>query len=130
MNVAGHQEKENNEEETDKRKAAEEKRQATDFKEAAFCPSAVVQGQHGEKMVCVRGVPGVTGTLGKTNSHFEPNANVVGDRTTTLRRLLIGAVQFCSLHILYIRQKFCCGLFRKIRVNMCFGDGQKIRIDD
>ena len=25
---------------------------------------------HGEKMVCVRGVPGVTGTLGKANSLF------------------------------------------------------------
>ena len=29
-------------------------------------------GLHGEKMVCVRGVPGVTGTLGKANSHFNP----------------------------------------------------------
>ena len=28
------------------------------------------RGLHGEKMLCVRGVPGVTGTLGKTNSHF------------------------------------------------------------
>ena len=27
---------------------------------------------HGEKMVCVRGVPGVTGTLGKANSHINP----------------------------------------------------------
>ena len=27
---------------------------------------------HGEKMVCMRGVPGVTGTLGKANSHFDP----------------------------------------------------------
>ena len=30
------------------------------------------RGLHREKMVCVRGVPGVTGTLGKTNSHFNP----------------------------------------------------------
>ena len=29
------------------------------------------RGQHGEKIVCARGVPGVTGTLGKANSHFE-----------------------------------------------------------
>ena len=28
------------------------------------------RGLHGEKVVCVRGVPGVTGTLGKANSHF------------------------------------------------------------
>ena len=29
------------------------------------------RGQHGKKMVCARGVPGVTGTLGKANSHFD-----------------------------------------------------------
>ena len=28
--------------------------------------------QHDEKMICVRGVPGVTGTLGKANRHFHP----------------------------------------------------------
>ena len=30
------------------------------------------RGFHGEKMVCIREVPGVTGTLGKANSHFNP----------------------------------------------------------
>ena len=68
MNVAAHQEKEKNEK-TGKRKTGEERRQA-DFKEAACYPSAVVQGLHGEKMVCVRGVLGVTGTLGKANSSY------------------------------------------------------------
>ena len=29
------------------------------------------RGLHGEIMVCVRGVPGLTGTLGKTNSYFD-----------------------------------------------------------
>ena len=28
------------------------------------------RGMHDEKIVCVRGVPGVTETLGKTSSHF------------------------------------------------------------
>ena len=70
MNIATHQEKEKNEK--GKRKAGEERRRGTDFKEAACCPSVVVQGQHGEKMVCVGGVPRVTGTLGKANSHFGP----------------------------------------------------------
>ena len=42
MNVAAHQEKENNEK-TGKRKAGEEKRQ-DNFKKAACYPSAVVQG--------------------------------------------------------------------------------------
>ena len=70
MNIATHQKKEKNEK-TVKRKAGEERRQA-DFKEAACYPSAVVQGAARQKMVCVRGVPGVTGTLGKTNNHFDP----------------------------------------------------------
>ena len=53
-----------------KRRARVERRQAN-FKEAACYPSAVVQGA-ARLIVCVRGVPGVTGTLGKTNSHFDP----------------------------------------------------------
>ena len=75
MNVAAHQEKEKNEK-TDKRKA-EQRRQA-DFKEAACYLSAVVQGLHGKKMVCVRGVPKVTGTLGKANSYFNPTQTELG----------------------------------------------------
>ena len=43
MNIATHQEKEKNEEmKTGKRKAGKGRRQATDFKEAACCPFAVV----------------------------------------------------------------------------------------
>ena len=57
---------------TAKRKAGEMRRQATDFKEVACCSLAVVQGKNGEKMVCVMGVPGVTGTLGKPKGHFDP----------------------------------------------------------
>ena len=70
MNVAAHQEKKKNEK-TGKREGGVEKRQAN-FKEAACYPSAVVQGAALEKMVCVRGVPGVTGALGKANSYFDP----------------------------------------------------------
>ena len=55
----------------DKRGRRREKT-GTDFKEAACYPSAVVQVQNGKKMVCARGVPGVTETLGKPNSHFDP----------------------------------------------------------
>ena len=36
---------------------------------AAFLRS--IRRQHGAKMVCARGVPGVTGILGKANSHFD-----------------------------------------------------------
>ena len=70
MNVATRQE--NMKTKTVKRKARKKRRQATNFKEAGCCPSAVVQGKNGEKMICVIGVPGVTGTLGKANGHFDP----------------------------------------------------------
>ena len=44
MNVAAYQEKEKNEKtKTGKRKAGEQRKQAIDFKEAACCPSVVVQ---------------------------------------------------------------------------------------
>ena len=76
MNVAAHQEKEKDEK-TGKRKAGEERKQA-DFKEIACYPSAVVQGLQGEKMVCVRAVPEVTGTLGKANSYFNPTKTGLG----------------------------------------------------
>ena len=72
MNVASHQEKEKNDAtKTFKRKAGEERRQATDFKEAARCPSVVFRGQHGEGSF-TRGVLGVLETLAKANSHFDP----------------------------------------------------------
>ena len=61
MNVAAHQDKEKNEK-TGKKKTREERRQA-DFKEVTCYASAVVQGAARRKMVGVRGVPGVTGTL-------------------------------------------------------------------
>ena len=49
MNVATYQEKEKNEK-TGKRKTG---KQATDFKEAACCPCAVVRGQHDiKKSLC------------------------------------------------------------------------------
>ena len=76
MNVATHQDKVKNEK-TGKRKAGEERRQA-DFKEAACYPSAVVQGAARRKMVRVRGVPGVPGILGETNSHFNPTQTGLG----------------------------------------------------
>ena len=42
------------------------------------------RGLHGEKMVCVGGVSGVTGTLGKANSHFDPTQT--GSGTAPPRR--------------------------------------------
>ena len=80
-------------------------------------------------MVCVIGVPRVTGTLGKANSHFNP--------TQTGREPhyhVEAAVDWCSsillalhVHTIYgIRQKFRTSLSKKIGVNTCFEDGQKV----
>ena len=46
MNVTAHQKKKNEEMKMGKRRAGEKRKrkQATDFKEAVCCPSAVVQG--------------------------------------------------------------------------------------
>ena len=100
MNVATHQEKEKNKK-TVKGKAGEDR---PILKRLRATLLRSFKGLHGEKIICVRGVLGVTGILGKANSHFNPT-QTGGDRTTTLRRLLIGAVQFCSLYmyILYDR---------------------------
>ena len=68
MNVATHQEKENNEK-TVKRKAGEDK---PILKRLRATLLGSFRGLHGEKMVYVRGVPGVAGTLGKAKSHFDP----------------------------------------------------------
>ena len=82
MNVAAHQEKEKNKEmKTGKRKAGKERRQATNFKEAPCCPSAVVQGAARQKMISVKGVPRITGTLGKANSHFDQTQTGSGTAT-------------------------------------------------
>ena len=58
---------------------------------------------HGKKMVCVRGVPGVTGTLGKANSHFDPTQTGRGPY-----HHVEAAVDWCSsillalhVHIIY-----------------------------
>ena len=130
MNVAAHQEKEKNEK-TGKRKAGEERKQA-DFKEAACSPSAVIQGAARRKNgLCEKSARSYW-NLREVQQPFQPNPNEIGDRTITLRRLLIGAVQFCSfyMYILYIRQKFHASLSNKIGVSTCFGDGQKVCDDD
>ena len=45
MNITAYQEKEKNKEtKTGKRRAGEKRKQATGFKDAVCCPSAVVQG--------------------------------------------------------------------------------------
>ena len=87
MNVTAHQEKKNEETKTGKRKAGEERKQATDLKKAACCPSAVFQGaaQQRNEGEC----PGYWDPR-EGQQPFRPNPNGVRDRKTTLRQLLIG----------------------------------------
>ena len=123
MNVAAHQEKEKNEK-TGKGKAGEERKQA-DFKEAACYFSAVVQVAARRKNGLCEGSARGNWDPRKDQQPFQPNPNGVGDHTTTLRRLLIGAVQHCSfyMYMLYMRKKFRTSLSKKIAVNTCFGNG-------
>ena len=74
MNVAAHQDKEKNEK-TGKRKAGEDR---PILKRLRATLLRSFRGLHGEKMVFVGGVPGVTGTLWKANSHFNPTQTGLG----------------------------------------------------
>ena len=71
INVTAHQEKDKNKK-TGKKELGEERKQPTDFKEAACRPSEVVQRAARRKMVCMRKLLGVPGILEKANSHFDP----------------------------------------------------------
>ena len=68
MNIAAHQDKEKNEK-TSKRKTGEDR---PILKRLRATLLRLFRRLHGKKMVCVRGVPRVTGTLEKTNSYFNP----------------------------------------------------------
>ena len=60
-----------------RRQARVERRQA-DFKRLRATLLRSFRGLHDEKMVWVRGFPGVTGILGKINSHFKPTQTGLG----------------------------------------------------
>ena len=92
MNVATHQERKKNEK-MDKIEEEEERKQLTDFKEAASCPFAVVQGAaRRENRLCEGSVFSRGGWDPLEGQQpFRLNPNGVGDRTATLRQLLIGA---------------------------------------
>ena len=120
MNVDDHQEKEKNEK-TVKIKAGKDR---PILKRLRATLLRSFRELHGKKMVCVRGVPGVTGTLGKANSHFDPTQTGRGPH-----HHVEAAVDWCSsillafMYILYMRQKIRTSLSKKIGVNTCFGDG-------
>ena len=70
------------------------RKQATNFKEAVCCSSAVLQGaeQRKNKGEC----PGYNWDPREVQQPFRPNSNGVGDRITTLRRMLIGAISYVA----------------------------------
>ena len=111
MSVAAHQELEKNEEpKTGKRKAGEERRQATDFNETVCCPFVVVQGAARPKNDLSEGNAGLPGPS-RRSQPFQPNLNGVGDRTTWLRRLFdwcrgIVVVDCACSHFLLFRCYF------------------------
>ena len=87
MNVAAHQEKENKK--AGKREAGEERKQLIDFKETARCPSAVVQRAARQNNGFCEGCSRGNWDPHEGQQPFRPKPNGVGDRTPTLRRLLI-----------------------------------------
>ena len=91
MNVAAHQEKKKKETKKDKRRAGEkrERKQATISRKLCAALLRSFRGKHSEKM---KGSAWGNWDPWEVQQPFRPNPNGVGDRTTTLRRLLIGAV--------------------------------------
>ena len=59
------------------------------------------RGLQGKKMVCVRGVPGVTGTLRKANSHFNPTQTGRGPH-----HHIEAAVDWCSSILLALHTTY------------------------
>ena len=95
MNVTAHQEKEENEEtKKRKRRAGEKKRENKRPILKKMCAALLrsFRGQHSEKM---KGSARGNWDPREGQQPFRPNPNGVGDRTTTLRRLLIGAESLC-----------------------------------
>ena len=95
MNVTAYQEKKKEEEtKTGVNKAGEERR--LDFRHAVCCPSAVVQAAARQKNGA-RGMPRIIKTLGKANSHFDPNQT--GSGTAPPHE---AAVDWCSAKTLNV----------------------------
>ena len=86
MNTAAHQEMKNEETKTDKRKAGKGRRQATDSKEAACCPSVVIQEAAQQKNDLCDGSAWGNRDPQEGQQPFSSNPNRVRNCTTTLLR--------------------------------------------
>ena len=81
MNVAAHQKKEKNV----RRRAREGHERRENSRPISKRLRAALRSFRGvarHKMVCVRGVPEVSETLGKANSHFDPTQTGSGTAST------------------------------------------------
>ena len=69
---------------------------------------------HGEKMVCMGAMPGVTGTLGKDNSYFDPTKRGRG-RHHHVEAVVdwCGSILLALHNILYIGRKFRTSLSKR-----------------
>ena len=94
INVAAHQKKEKNQK-TAKRKTGEDR---PILKRLRSTLLRLFRGLHDDKMVCVRGVLEVTGTLRKANSHFGPAQTGWGPHHH-VEAAVDWSVQFCSLYM-------------------------------
>ena len=93
MNVAAHEDKEKNDQtKTVKRMAVEERKTATNFEEVGCCHSAVVQEAARRKKDLCEGSDRSNWNPREGQQPFRPNPSRFKDRTTTLKRLLIGAI--------------------------------------
>ena len=91
MNISAHQEKKKKKETKTGKTLGQEKRENRRPILKKLCAALLrsFRGKHSEKMKgCARG----NWDPREGQQPFRPNPNGVGDRTTTLRRLLIGAV--------------------------------------
>ena len=96
MNVAARQEKE------EEKKTGKRREKTVDgFQRGACCPSVVQRAARRKNSLCKGSVWGNWDPR-KVQQPFLPNPNEVGDRTTTFRRLLIGAAE--RLFVSYVLQ--------------------------
>ena len=117
MNVTAHQEKEENEEtKKGKRGAGKRKRENRRPILKMLCPALLrsFREQHSEK---IKGSARGDWDPREGQQPFRPNPNGAGDRTTTLRRLLIDAVTMSldkrteSILLAWFRPSNICAIF-------------------
>ena len=129
MDVAAHQKKEKNEKRARERQEKREDRPTLKRLRATLL--LWFSGLHSKKMVCVSGVPGVTATLGKASSHFDPTQTNWGSH-----HHVEAAIDWCSsiLLALHVYTTYTTEIshftIQKDQCQYVFWHRQKVRNDD